>query len=239
MDSTPPICSLSHSAYIAHILSNHFKVGVFPCQARLISQSLSRDQSPRREVGLVRRGDSVQDSESFPSPLVERPGREASPQGGHRLPPSPWVLRRGRRSADGLGGAPAEEPVIGRVWNGFGSGGRLGLLPNGPGRQPSPQGRPCRRQELPDGLDVGRLGLLPVRAVSTCFRLKLRSGGRGERGGALARWTSNYLAGLWLVSARLWCGRLFSFGAWPGLDYSCGPWPPGVIVRVILRAHVL
>lgn len=57
--------------------------------------------------------------------------------------------------------------------------------------------------------------------------------GRGEAA------SLNHLAGFWLVSARLRHGRLFPFRAWPGLDYSCGPWPPGIIVRVILRAHML
>lgn len=174
---------------------------------------------------------------------MKGPGREASPQGGPHLRPRLWVVCRGGRAADGLGGAHAEQSVIGHVWNGFGSG-RLSLLPNRPGRQPSPQGRPGRREELPDGLGVGRLGFLPVRAVSIRVldtsqnhdQSRRGKGGGGATGGAASL---NHLAGFWLVFARWRSGRLFPLRAWPGLDYSCGPGPPGIIVRVILRAHML
>lgn len=127
--------------------------------------SSSHHQSAGREVSLVRRGDSLEDSKTFPVPLAEGPGREASPQGGPHLRPRLWVVCRGSRASDRLRGAYAEQSVIGHVWHRFGSG-HLGLLPNGPGRQPSPQGRPRGREELPDGLGVDRLGFLPLCAVS-------------------------------------------------------------------------
>lgn len=47
-----------------------------------------------------------------------------------------------------------------------------------------------------------------------------------------------YLAGFWLVSARLLHSRLFPFRTWPRLYDPCGPWPPLFMVRVILRAHM-
>lgn len=170
------------------------------------------NQSSRREESLIRRGDSLEDSKTFASSLVKGPGREASPQGGPRLRSRLWVVCRGGR-ADGLGGACAEQSVIGYVRNGFGSG-RLSLLPNRPRRQPSPQGRPRRREELPDGLGVGRLGFLPVRAVSIRVLDTSQIHDRPEHG-------EERMGGGWQLRLITWLGS----GSWLLACAAAGSFP--------------
>lgn len=108
-----------------------------------------------------------------------------------------------------------------------------------------PPGSAASARRAPRWTCWSRLSWVPSRGVAVSIRVldtsqvhdQSRREGVEAGGGAAS---CNHLAGFWLVSsARLRYGRLFPFCAWPGLDYSGGSWPPGVIVRVILRAHML